>query len=144
MELAERPAVMSYYRTVPPPFGGEPPTSTTRNHYSLPPKGAGTSVASQLPCECRFLESVSWAVQPHFLSEILASGFLYSAPRQRNLLPVLRWGHRWKPLGLAITDCFTWFGPGQGASNHSERRIGTKYLYHMEAADRPNRRYFEV
>ena len=47
-------------------------------------------------------------------------------------------GHRWKPLGKAITDCFTWFGPGQGASNHSERCIGTKYLYHMEAADRPD------
>ena len=54
-----------------PPFGGKPPHQLPGTVYSLPPKGAGTSVASQLPCEYRFLESVSWAVQAHFLSEIL-------------------------------------------------------------------------
>ena len=84
VELAERPAVMTYYRAVPipPPFGGEPPPRQLPGIvYSLPPKGAGTSVASQLPCEYRFPESVSWAVQPHFLLEILAPRFHHSAPR---------------------------------------------------------------
>ena len=128
MELAERPAVMSYYRTVPPLLGGNPPRQLPGIVYSLPPKGAGTSVASQLPCECRFLESVSWAVQPHFLSEILASGFHHSAPRHNLGSCGGIDGNHWEK---AITDCFTWVGPGQGASNHNERRIGTRYLYHI-------------
>ena len=65
------------------------------------------------------------------------------SPLRTTSQPGELWGHRWKPLGKAITDCFTWVGPGQGASNHNERRIGTRYLYHIGSGGQARTTFLE-